>query len=183
MRASNGAPRGHSMVAISKDTKNIYILSFLEFFGRSASQDFADRAKAQIEKMWGNKLANVNGENYKVNVQVETSVRGVGDAATPGYDQVSVDPANGRPNQALFGDGVGQQVPNAADANNYVAAHEYGHSLGLQDEYHDTPAGSVPNDPSKVNNIMAQTWPGANGTPPGPYSDQYDNILHNYGLP
>lgn len=188
MGTLGGQRAGNTLVAISTETHNIYILSFLEYSGPDASADYAARSKAQIEAMWGG-TTTINGETYNVNVDVATNVRGAGDAATPGYDQILVDASTTRANQSLFGNGDGHQVPTSADPGNYVAAHEYGHSLGLPDEYHDTYnpdgsfAGSVPNDPTKVNNIMAQTWPDAAGVNPHPYPDQYQQILTNYGLP
>lgn len=177
-----GQRAGNTMVAISEETKNIYILSFLEYSGPDASPEYAARAEQQIEQMWGGRTATINGETYNVNVDVTTRVQGPGDSPTPGYDPIIVDDSTSRSNQTLFGNGPGHQTSTDADPGNYVAAHEYGHSLGLDDEYHDTPSGSVPNDPSKVNNIMSQTWP-TGGVDPHPYNDHYETILSNYGLP
>lgn len=187
-----GSRSGNSLVAISTETKNIYILSFLEYSGPDASARYAADAEAQIEAMWGGRTTTIDGEVYTVNVDVRTTVRADGDPATPGYDQIIVDDATTRSNQMLYGNGDGHQKSTDADPGNYVAAHEYGHSLGLGDEYHDEYEwqwgwpprknnGSVPNDPTKVNNIMSQTWP-SGGVDPHPYDDQYDQILDNYGL-
>ncbi|MCC6553313.1 MAG: PAAR domain-containing protein [Polyangiaceae bacterium] len=186
-----GSTAGNSMVAISTETKNIYILSFLEYSGPDASADYAARAAAQIEAMWGGRTTTIDGEQYTVNVDVTTRVRGPGEGPTSGYDQIIVDNNTERSNQALFGNGDGHQKGTDADADKYVAAHEYGHSLGLPDEYHDEvrvqPDGtrktvSVPNDPAKTNNIMAETWE-SGGNPPHPYDNQYQGILDGYDLP
>jgi uncharacterized Zn-binding protein involved in type VI secretion len=176
-----GSRAGNSLVAVSAETKTIYVLSFLEYSGPDASPEYAARAEAQIEAMWSGRTTMIDGVEYTTNVDVRTTVRGDGDPATPGYDQIIVDDSTPRSNQMLYGNGDGHQTSSDADAGNYVAAHEYGHSLGLGDEYHDTPAGSVPNDPAKVNNIMSQTWP-SGGVDPHPYDDHYEQILDNYGL-
>jgi uncharacterized Zn-binding protein involved in type VI secretion len=183
-----GTASGNTLVGVSESSKTMYIVSSLEYSGDGASAQYAADAKAQIEGMWGGRTANINGQPYNVDVTVNTAYRGPGDPATTGYDQVNVGAGTGRSNQSLYGDGPGQQYGTDANANStnpptYVAAHEYGHSLGLPDEYHDTPSGSVPNDPSKTNNLMAQTWPGADGNPPHPYDDHYQSIWNNYGLP
>jgi hypothetical protein len=178
-----GTAAGNTMVAVSSHSKTIYILSFLEYSGPNASQQYAADAKAQIEAMWGGQTATINGVTYNVNVQVNTQVRNASDPATPGYDQINVDSAVTRADQYLYGDGGGNQNPSNVAPSSYVAAHEYGHSLGLPDEYVDTPTGSQPIDPSKTNNIMSQTWPDASGNPPHPYNDHYEAILNNYGWP
>lgn len=172
---------GNSLVAVDPETKTIFIESFLEYRGPGATQAYADAAKRNIEETWGGTCKR-NGETYDVQVNVHTTVNPSG-PPTPGHDPIVVDAATARANQALFGDGEGHQNPKDASPPNRVAAHEYGHSLGLNDEYHDPPGGgsSIPNDPSKKQNIMAQTWPDPDGKLPHPHQDHYDKILHNYG--
>jgi uncharacterized Zn-binding protein involved in type VI secretion len=170
---------GNTLVAVDPETKTIYIESFLEYHGPGASQAYADAAKKVIEGTWGG-TCQYNGETYNVDVDVHTSVSPDG-TPTPGYDPIAVDPATTRANQTLYGDGEGNQSPSNAAPGSWVPAHEYGHTLGLDDEYHDTPTGSVPNDPTKTNNIMSQTWPGPNGEAPHTYQGQYDGVMKNYG--
>jgi hypothetical protein len=187
-----GSRAGNSLVAISAETKNIYILSFLEYSGPNASAEYAARAEAQIEAMWGDRTCVIDGETYTVNVDVTTRVRDASAPATDGFDQIIVDDSTGRSSQYLFGDGPGYQTSSDADPGNFTAAHEYGHSIGIDDEYHDTfewqwgwpPrtfTGSVPNDPSKVNNIMS-TVQASGGVDPHPYDDHYEQVLEDYGL-
>jgi uncharacterized Zn-binding protein involved in type VI secretion len=185
MRTRNppGSTHGNTMVAISEESKTIYMVSFLEYSGPNASTEYAAKAQSNIEGTWGGRTTTINGQQYSVEVQVNVRVRAEPANPTPGYDQIRVDDTTPRSNQTLFGDGLGNQTSKDADPNTWVAAHEYGHSLGLQDEYHDTPTGSVPNDPTKINNIMSQTWPDSNRNPPHPYDDQYQSILNNYGQP
>lgn len=174
------AAGGNTLVAVDPSSKRIYIESFLEYSGPGASEAYAQMAKSQIEDTWSHTCTR-NGVTYQVDVGVHTSVNNSG-TPTPGYDSINIDPATKRDTQPLFGTNPGHQDPGNLDhPDDRVPAHEYGHSLGLDDEYHDTPTGSVPNDPNKKNNIMAQTWPDADGNPPHPHQDQYDKVLKNHG--
>jgi uncharacterized Zn-binding protein involved in type VI secretion len=169
---------GNTLVAVDPETATVYIESFLEYGGPGASAAYAAHAKAEIEATWSGTMLR-DGKPYRVEVQVHTRIQS--GEPTPGFDPIDVDPAHTRMNQPLYGDGTGHQTPKAADPKRRRIAHEYGHSLGLPDEYHDTPSGSVPDDPTKKNNIMAETWPDASGTLPHPHQDQYDKVLAGYG--
>lgn len=151
----------------------------LQYTGKDASQAYADAAKKQIEQSG---QAQCNGEGYKVQTTVNTLVSPNG-PRNDSYDNVIVDSSTNRMNQSLFGNGDGHQTPAAAtDAGRPGRiAHEYGHTLGLPDDYHDTPTGSVPNDPNRKNDIMTQTWPSADGTLPRPDQGHYDQIPRNNG--
>jgi uncharacterized Zn-binding protein involved in type VI secretion len=170
---------GNSLVAVDPETGTVFVESFLEYRGPGASQAYADAAKKSIEDTWNGSLRK-DGKTYDVQVNVHTAVNPDG-PPTPGYDPVIVSPATTRADQSLFGNGDGHQNPTNAAPRSRVAAHEFGHTLGLPDEYHDTPTGSVPNDPTKRQNIMSQTWPDADGTMPHPHQDHYQKILGNYG--
>lgn len=172
---------GSTRVYVDPITKTVYITTNIEYTGPDATQAYADAARAQIESTWGGQM-NHDGEVYQVQVQVNQRVNPNG-ALTPGYDQVIVDGTTNRMSQTLYGNGPGYQTPAAAtDAGRpRRIAHEYGHTLGLDDDYHDTPTGSVPNDPSRTHDIMTQTWPDADGTLPGPDQGHYDQILRNHG--
>lgn len=161
----------------------LFITSFLEYSGPGASAAYAAAAKTQIEAMWGG-THNVRGSPTTVIVNIQTTVNSSG-TPTPGYDEIKVDPSVTRSDQTLGG-GPGNQNPKDVNPNNFVAAHEYGHTLGLDDQYKDTPAGSVP-DPTKTSNttdnIMCQTWPDSTtGASPHPYDEHYDSTLTRLGL-
>lgn len=174
-----------SFVLYDPETGRMFIVSYLEYHGPGADQAYADAAKRQIEQMWSGKTT-IHGKPVEVTVVVNTSVNPEG-PATPGYDRIHVDPATARSSQ-WFGGGRGNQNPADVSPNDYTAAHEYGHTLGVDDQYMDVEGkGSVP-DPSKTSNtkenIMVQTWPdGATGKPPHPYPEHYESIVDRLGIP
>lgn len=170
---------GNTLVAVDPMTKTVYIESFLEYSGPDATQAYADHAEQEIESTWAGTMQR-GADTYQVQVNVNASVNTSG-TPTPGYDPIVVDASTSRMNQSMYGNGPGLQTPAAANPSRRRIAHEYGHTLGLSDEYHDTPTGSAPNDPSKLNNIMAETWPDSTGTMPHPHQDHYDHILTDYG--
>lgn len=172
---------GSTTVWVDDATQTVHIHTNIEFSGPGATQAYADAAKKQIEDTWSGTMMH-DGKPYNVVVEVDTKVNTSG-TPTPGYDQVVVDPATTRMDQSLFGAGPGHQTPAAAtDAGRpRRIAHEYGHTLGLDDGYVDTPTGSVPKDPSKKNDIMSETWPDSHGVLPHPHQDDYDQVLKNHG--
>lgn len=153
----------------------------MEYSGPGATQAYVDAAKKQIEQTWSGKMKR-DGKSYTVKVQIDAKLNTSG-KPTPGYDQINVAAGNARMNQTLFGAGPGNQTAAAATDKGSPRriAHEYGHTLGLDDGYTDTPDGSKPKDPTKKNDIMSETWPDKNGVLPHPYQDQYDEVLKSHG--
>lgn len=153
----------------------------MEFCGPDATEDYAKAAKTQIEDTWSGKMKRNNGD-YDVIVIVTTRVS---KECTGGKDadQIVVDGSTSRMKQSLYGAGPGHQTPAAAADTKRPRriAHEYGHTLGLEDGYEDTPEGSKPKDPKKKTDIMSETWPDNDGVLPHPYQDHYDQILKNHG--
>lgn len=175
------AKGGNTTVQVDRKNKKVIIRSKLEYSGPDASQAYADHARAEIEKTWKGTVQ-VDGETYTVETHVDTVVTPTG-PPTPGYDQIVVDKTTNRMTQSLYGAGPGSQTPDAADPNRRRISHEYGHTLGLPDEYHDDPTtgAAVKDDPAKLNNIMAETWPDDSGKMPYPHEDQFQQVLKNYG--
>jgi uncharacterized Zn-binding protein involved in type VI secretion len=173
------ASKGSTQVKVDEKTATIVITTKIEYSGPDASEGYAKHAKEEIEKTWSGSHK-YKGKDYKVKVEIESKVNKSG-KPTPGFDQIIVDKKTKRMTQTLHGAGPGHQTPDAANPKRRRIAHEYGHTLGLNDEYHDTPTGSAPNDLNKKNNIMTETWADENGKMPHPHPDQYDKVLKNYG--
>jgi uncharacterized Zn-binding protein involved in type VI secretion len=180
---SNDSGPTNNYVAYDPVAGRLFIVSYLEYHGPDATQAIADRSKEQIERVWSG-ATTIDGRPVQVTVQVNTSVNPSG-TPTPGYDRINIDGTVTRANQTLGG-GPGNQTPADVNGTNLVPAHEYGHTLGIEDQYKDTPTGSVP-DPTKTSNtqynLMAQTWNDPDGTPPHPYPEHYETLLGNVGLP
>lgn len=123
-----------------------------------------------------------NNQTYKVVVTV-TAVVNKKCSGSKDADQIIVNKSTNRMDQTLYGAGPGHQTPAAAkdSARPRRIAHEYGHTLGLEDGYEDTPEGSKPKDPNKKNDIMSETWPDKDGKLPHPHQDHYEQVLKNYG--
>jgi len=125
-----------------------------------------------------------NGSDYDVKVEIETSVSKKC-TGRKDFDQIIVDDKTNRMNQSLYGAGPGHQTSKAANDPDRPRriAHEYGHTLGLDDDYEDSPDGkSVPKDPNRKNDIMSETWPDENGVLPHPDQQHYDDVLKKHGF-
>jgi uncharacterized Zn-binding protein involved in type VI secretion len=175
-------PNGSTRVYVDPITHTVFISTNLEYTGSGANQAMADASKQAIENTWGRTLT-YQGQNYNVTMLINTKVNPAG-PATPGYDQILVNDSTKRADQTLYGDGPGHQPPNSGlnPLKPLSPAHEYGHTLGLDDDYTDTPTGSVPKPGTPPNNIMSSTWPDpATGTMPYPHQSHYDQVMQNHG--
>ena len=178
-----GRQESSTFIAFDPEAGRMFVVSYLEYHGSGASQAYADAAKKQIEGTWS-RPTTIHGKPVDVVVRVNTSVNPTG-TPTPGYDRICVVTGPIRSNQALNG-GEGTQGVKDAFGPRLSAAHEYGHTLGIPDQYMDTPTGTVP-DPSKTKNLehnnMATSRPDPRGALPHPYPEHYETILERVGLP
>nr|WP_249141591.1 PAAR domain-containing protein [Bradyrhizobium diazoefficiens] len=172
---------GSTTVAVDDTAQTVTIKTKMEFSGPGATQAYADAAKKQIEDTWSGTMTR-DGKPYRVKVEVDAKVNATA-TPTAGYDQVNVATGDARMNQTLYGAGPGNQTAAAAtdEGRPRRIAHEYGHTLGLDDGYEDTPDGSKPKDPTKKNDIMSETWPDRDGTLPHPHQDHYEQVLKSHG--
>lgn len=173
---------GSTTVSVDDVQHKVTIETCMAFSGSGATQAYVDAAKKQIEDTWSGTMMR-DGKSYDVVVQIDAKL--AADATScPNCDPIVVDSGTSRMNQTMFGAGPGHQAPAAATdaARPRRIAHEYGHTLGLPDDYVDSPTGgSVPKDPTRKNNIMSETWPDAAGVLPHPHQDHYDAVLKNHG--
>jgi M6 family metalloprotease-like protein len=172
---------GSTTVQVDRANKKVTIKTKMEYSGPDADQKYADYAKKEIEDTWKGKTT-IDGQEYDVVTEIETKVRPAADPPTAGYDQITVDGSTTRMSQSLWGKGKGSQTPAAMQPDRRRIAHEYGHTLGLPDEYHDDPktGAYTKNDPSKKNNIMSATWK-EDGKFPGPYPEHFQQVLKSHG--
>ncbi|MSP24720.1 MAG: hypothetical protein EXR75_06050 [Myxococcales bacterium] len=173
----------NTFVAHDRERGRLFIVSHIQYSGADTSEAFASSARKDIEAMWSGQY-DIRGKSTEVTVKVNALSS---TEAQSGYDQVNVDSALKRANQRLGG-GAGNQHPvdDLADGDHHVPAHEYGHTLGIEDQYMDVPGKASVADPSKTtntaDNIMVQTWKDSGtGNQPHPYSEHYEEMLRRMG--
>jgi hypothetical protein len=189
------ARRGNVYVVVDKKNKVIVLLGTQEFHGPGATQAYVNRATGQINYIWSG-TTTFEGEQYQVRSLITGSIRG-GDSrfdALSGATQIYVhhttlsaaamsntNPANQAPydrGSFLFGSS-GTQYSTAADSGSTVA-HEFGHSMGLEDEYKEGPR----NPDGTRTTIPCQVHPAclmghSNGTPT---PEDYNSLITGRGL-
>jgi len=159
-----------------------------EFYGTGASQSYADRATDQINDVWSGKTK-LKGEDYTVDCQVTGRYRDQDAPPNPMANQIQVvqstqprevtddsDP----PNQPLYGQGPGYQHSDDLRGRQ-TAAHEFGHSMGLDDEYKEGPRRPDGKRgvtfPCGANDTMCHSNQGNKPTPAN-----YDSLITGKGL-
>jgi uncharacterized Zn-binding protein involved in type VI secretion len=134
--------RGKMLLIVNRDTKTITMVGVQEYEGAGASPEFIAAATDCINTTWSGPTT-FEGEPYEVDCMV--TGRHVGAAHDPLANEInvvqtsvpfSVTSTGLYPsNQAMNGNGPGLQYTTDEDDNRVVAAHEFGHSMGLPDEY------------------------------------------------
>lgn len=174
-----GKAIGNSVVAWDPAAGRMFVVSRLELHGPGATPALAEHHRRQIEETWSGSTT-IDGRPARVTVQVAVRCNPSG-PPTPGHDRIAIDPATSRPSRALGG-GSGREgvVPLGK-----VAAHLYGHTLGLEAQTMETEAGPAP-DPRRTRNlernIMTQAWDDPDGSPARTYPEHYEAILKAAGL-
>jgi uncharacterized membrane protein YgcG len=157
----------------------------LQFSGTGANQALIDVWVAAIQKMWsGQTTQNCCQLRVKVNTKL-------GGAVDPTYAQIDVvhmvPGAQHRSNMTLGSAALKDSIVGSwddSDTTGSVAAHECGHAMGVDDEYMDTPMGSVPAGPAVGEpdpSIMAQTWANPEGIAPVGKDRHAIRIAQQYG--
>ena len=134
--------RGNVTIAICKPKKTITMTGTQEYSGDGATQEYADKASAQINKEWSGPVK-YEGEDYQATADIKGTVQKPGDPPAPGANHIVVKKTDDPPsvttvkdpsNQPYYGKTPGKQHSTDTD-NDKIVPHEFGHSLGLPDEY------------------------------------------------
>jgi hypothetical protein len=139
--------RGNVFLVIDPAARVIVMLGMEEYFGNGATQAFVDKAVRIINRTWSGPTT-VNGQNYTVYSLISGRVGTEKESATPGLNHVRVaqtstptkvldetDPAY----QSPYGRKPGYMHSNEDDDGRVGIAHEFGHTMGLPDEYVEGP--------------------------------------------
>lgn len=180
--------RGKMLVIVDRDAKTITIVGVQEFEGDGASPEYIAAAIECINTTWRGPTT-FEGQPYEVDCMV--SGRHVGAVHDPlaneigvvkTKDPLSVTSRSKKPSsQSVYGNGVGRQYSTDLDDGCVVAAHEFGHSMGLDDEYIELPP--EPNGDRRIQRtgpdggLMGHVEPGSR-----PTADNFDSLIHGKGL-
>lgn len=139
--------RGNITITVDRTKKTITIEGTQQYYGDGADQAYCDRATKEINDTWSG-TTKFEGQNYTVESKIQGNVRKESDPATDGTNQIHVvktaDPASvtrqrDPAHQSLYGKGPGYQHSTEDDDGGLTIAHEFGHSMGLKDEYTEGP--------------------------------------------
>jgi len=181
--------RGNTFIIVYRQSHIILMVGVQEYSGTGSSQAYADRCTEIINDTWSG-TTTFEGQAYKVEAKITGRARKGGDPANPNATQIDVvktsdppsktgqdDPAN----QPAYGRGPGHQHSTENDDGTVAVAHEFGHSMGLNDEYKEGPRNRdgtrsvTRTGPPK--GIMGYIEKGSR-----PTGDNYNNLITGKGL-
>jgi uncharacterized Zn-binding protein involved in type VI secretion len=181
--------RGNIFIIVNVNTKKIYMVGVQEFSGTGATQGYAEAAARSINATWSGPTT-FQGQDYMVDCMVKGRVHGADAPANPMANQINVVQTNVPPhvhkdkdpaNQPLYGRGTGYQHSNEDDEGTLTVPHEFGHSMGLDDEYTEGPRNK-----DGTRNIKRTGPPGGlmgdidSGSKPTP--DNFNSLITGNGL-
>jgi hypothetical protein len=188
--------RGNITVTVDRTAKTIAMAGTQEYSGTGASQAYSDTATKKINDTWSGPTT-FEGQPYTVTSNIQGRYLAPGSTPTPGTNQVNVVQTNDPPsvtsskletasNQTLyggtnpkFGTGPGRQHSTDLDGGVTIVPHEFGHSMGLLDEYSEgkNPDGTRRTVPKVPGGLMGD---GSSTSKPTP--DNYASLITGCGL-
>lgn len=177
--------RGNIFIIVDRDHHTITMVGVQEYSGTGASQAYVDRATASINSTWSG-TTTFEGHTYTVNCEITGRLA----SGNPTTNQINVvhttDPASVHrttdpANQHYYGRGPGYQHSTEDDDGGLTIPHEFGHAMGVKDEYTEGPR-----NPDGTRSIVRTGPPGGlmgyidPGSKPTP--DNYNAIITGNGL-
>jgi uncharacterized Zn-binding protein involved in type VI secretion len=171
---------------VNPDTKRITMVGVQEYYGSGATQAYVDKATKCINDTWSGPTT-IRGEDY----QVDCLITGVGRCPeTPGNPMANdievvetTDPpwVTSQKDPSFQKQAHGHQHSTDADSGHLTPAHEFGHSVGLDDEYKEGPR-----NPDGTRNLTRTGPPGGlmGHVEPGsrPTSQNMEQLITGKGL-
>jgi uncharacterized Zn-binding protein involved in type VI secretion len=192
VRIGDGGPgisavhRGNMLFIIDRNLKTIKICGVQEFSG-FVEPGFVARVTKSINDVWSGKTT-IDGNAYQVTSLVQGRIRAAATEASPLANQVTVSHSMLTPAQSSQQDPAHVGKANVTYIHNnqdedgcLVAPHEFGHTMGLKDEYSEGPPNpdgtrSVVRTGPK-GGLMGDISPGSK-----PTSSNYSDLVHGTGL-
>lgn len=179
--------RGNILLIVHEGAQRIVMVGVQEMAGTGGDAAYAQRAQDAINKAWSGTTV-VDGKPYTVEALVTCRVRSDGDDdKNPSVNHIGVkqtsDPfhvtsQNDPSNQSPYGRKDGYQHSTDSDL---CIAHEFGHAMGLGDEYAELPD---PEDPTKritvpwrAGDLMGDVTPGSK-----PTAQNFQSLITGKGL-
>ncbi len=181
--------RGNMFIIVDRNNHRIYMVGVQEFSGTGATQAIVDQATNAINNTWSGSTT-FEGQPYTVDSMITGRLKGAGDAANPMANQVNVVQTSVPPNvhknndPANVAGGQGGQTyihSNEDDGGTLTIPHEFGHTMGLPDEYREGPRNPdgtrsiVRTGPA--GGLMGYIDPGSRPTP-----DNFNSLITGNGL-
>jgi uncharacterized Zn-binding protein involved in type VI secretion len=179
--------RGNIFIIVNRDTKTITMVGVQEFSGDGASQAFVDACTAAINSTWSG-TTTFEGSPYTVTCMIQGRLHTDGSANNPLANQVIVSKTTMTPSEHkqkdpahVDGNNVTHIHNNEDDGGTLTVPHEFGHTMGLPDEYTEGPRN--PDGTRSItqtgppNGLMGHINSGAKPTP-----DNHNSLITGNGL-
>lgn len=139
--------RGNIFLIVNRDLHVITMVGVQEYAGTGASQAYADSSSQTINNTWSGQTT-FEGQPYTVESRITGRYNDGSASPNPMANRIDVVHTNDPPsvtgqtdpaNQPYYGRTPGHQHDNQDSTGEVVRAHEFGHSMGLKDEYTEGP--------------------------------------------
>lgn len=187
--------RNNVFLIVNKNTKKIYMAGVQEYYGSGANQAYVDQATKVINRTWGGPTT-FEGESYTVESTIVGRLRDADAPENPRANQIEVAHAS-KPQSVTSNEDPahqngwdvtrGYQHDNDMDHGDLTPAHEFGHSMGLPDEYDESAWSKVGSGLGLTDRKTVRTGPkgglmGYTEAGSRPTPDNFDSLVTGRGL-